>query len=145
MNGYRLLTEAEWEYAARGGIHNTDNYIYSGSNIIDDVAWYDSNSGNVTHPVRTKLPNQLGIFDMSGNIWEWCWDRWYGTYYQNCYDLGTVTNPTGVTYDGTPRSIRSGIWVSQDYRCQVDWRASGWPEQEYFEYGFRVARSSVSK
>ncbi|MCL1946842.1 MAG: formylglycine-generating enzyme family protein [Chitinivibrionia bacterium] len=83
-----LPTEAQWEFAARGGV-NSKGYIYSGSNTIGDVAWYSGNSGGSTHPVGQKQANELGIHDMSGNVWEWCSD-WYGS-----YSTTAVTNPTG--------------------------------------------------
>jgi len=77
--GYRLPTEAQWEYAAKGGNGSPGNYTYSGSNTVGDVAWYTNNSGSGTHPVGTKAANGLGLYDMSGNVYEWCWD-WYGSY-----------------------------------------------------------------
>ena len=138
-NGYRLPSEAEWEYAARGGIHNSDDYLYSGSDTIDDVAWYYSNSGDISHPVGTRLPNQLGLYDMSGNVNEWCWD-WYGT-----YTSGAQTNPTGPT-TGTERVLRDGFWNSDMLHCQVSMRESfnpfygmGYPM--FGRTGFRLART----
>lgn len=94
-NGYRLPTEAEWEYAARGG-NLSKGYKYIGSNNPDEVAWYWDNSQHRTHPVGQKMSNELGIYDMGGNNWEWCWDWYEGTkYYNYCLGLGTVENPTG--------------------------------------------------
>ena len=101
---FRLPTEAEWEYAARGG-NRSRGYKYSGSNVLSDVAWYDDNSGGKTHPVGSKSPNELGLYDMSGNVWEWCSD-WYGT-----YSSSSQTNPTGASC-GSSRVRRGGGWHS---------------------------------
>jgi sulfatase modifying factor 1 len=100
-DGYRLPTEAQWEYVARGGA-STLGHTYSGSNNIDTVAWYSSNSGSKTHATGGKTANELGLFDMSGNVWEWCWD-WYGS-----YPSGTQTDPVGAA-SGTIRVYRGGF------------------------------------
>ena len=105
---FRLPTEAEWEFACRGG-NKSNGYKYSGSDNLGTVAWYDDNSGNKTHSVATKSPNELGIYDMSGNVWEWCAD-WYGD-----YSSGAQTNPTGPL-SGSGRVGRGGSW-SNDVRC----------------------------
>ena len=98
---FRLPTEAEWEFAARGG-NCSRHYKYSGSNNIGDVAWYDGNS-NRTHPVGTKQANELGLYDMSGNVWEWCSD-WYGSY--SFYSQNDPTGPNSGSY----RVLRGGSW-----------------------------------
>lgn len=109
-NGYRMPTEAEWEYAARGGIYSSDNYRYGGTDIADEAGWSVENSGETSHPVASKLPNQLGLYDMSGNVAEWCWDRHDNTnsYYQSCYNSGSVTDPTGLYPANNIWIIRGG-------------------------------------
>lgn len=138
-NGYRLPTEAEWEYAARGGIEseNPNSRLYSGSNNIDDVAWYDSNSGRKTHQVGTKRQNELGIYDMTGNVWEWCWD-WYGSGY---YSKSPKSNPKGAD-SGSYRILRGGSWSNVlDYYCRVASRGINDPGSSGSNYGFRFLRT----
>ncbi len=131
--GYRLPTEAEWEYAAKGG-NQTQGYTYSGSNTLDDVAWYDENSNGTTHTVGTKAANELGIYDMSGNVWEWCWD-WYGT-----YSSTAETNPQGPA-SGEYRVIRGGSWYSLDLNCRSSNRYGNFADNRFNYLGLRVARS----
>ena len=128
---YVLPTEAQWEYAARGGVKSR-GYKYSGSNTIDDVAWYDGNSGFAAHPVGTKLPNELGIYDMSGNVWEWCSD-WYSDY----SDV-SQTDPTGPS-SGSIRVYRGGGWHDDAWYCRVSFRDGDLPGGRYGDLGFRVA------
>ena len=127
---FRLPTEAEWEYAARGG-NQSKGYKYSGSNSIGDVAWYYDNSSSKTHPVGQKTPNELGIYDMSGNVWEWCGD-WYGS-----YSSSSQTNPTGPS-SGSFRVLRGGSWSYIAGSCRVS-RRSYDPDYRSDNYGFRLA------
>ena len=117
-NGYRLLSSNEWEYAARGG-NKSKNYKYSGSNNIDEVAWYYENSGNQTYPVGVKKENELGIYDMSGNVWEWCFD----------------------TINVSSRVLRGGSWCYGAYGCGVDYVISNDPVSRYGGIGVRYGRT----
>ena len=130
---YRLPTEAEWEYAARGG-NRSQGYTYSGSNTIDNVAWCKDNSSSKTHPVGEKQANELGIYDMSGNVWEWCSD-WY-----DAYSSGSQTNPTGPN-SGSNRVLRGGSWINNATNCRVVYRNFAAPSHRSFLIGFRLALS----
>ena len=132
---FRLPTEAEWEYAARGG-NRSRGYQYSGSKKIDDVAWYRNNSGSKTHNVGTKAPNELGIYDMSGNVWEWCQD-WYGDYHGY-----SQTNPTGPS-SGSDRVNRGGGWDYDARICRVAYRSLNAPDVRFSLLGLRLALSQL--
>jgi formylglycine-generating enzyme required for sulfatase activity len=129
---YRLPTEAEWEYAARGG-SLSHGYIYSGSNNINEVAWYEGNSGGKTHSVGTKQPNELGIYDMSGNVCEWCSD-WYGKYKRRLQI--NLQCPPRKKY----RVIRGGSWYILASYCRVTHRYYYIPTVSYSIVGFRIVR-----
>ena len=128
---FRLLTEAEWEFAARGG-NKSKGYIYSGSNNLDNVAWHHLNSGNVTHEIATKSPNELGIYDMSGNVWEWCQD-WYGN-----YSSSAQTNPIGPS-SGSRRVYRGGSWNYYATHCRTAYRCFITPTYAGYDLGVRLA------
>ena len=129
---FRLPTEAEWEYAARGGSKSRKTK-YSGGSDIDSVAWYDGNSGNKTHPVKEKSPNELGLYDMSGNVWEWCED-WYGKYKRS-----SQSNPNGPS-TGSSRVSRGGSWYSYARNCRVSNRSSSTPDDRNISLGLRLAQ-----
>jgi formylglycine-generating enzyme required for sulfatase activity len=132
-NGFRLPTEAEWEYAARGG-RFSGGFKFTGNSILDAVGWYDANSKKKTHPVGQKQGNELGLHDMSGNVWEWCWD-WYGS-----YTVGGQTDPLGAT-TGYKRVVRGGSWHSSEKLARVSYRSSFDTDYGSFQYdgGLRVA------
>ena len=129
-NGYRLPTEAEWEWLARGG----ENYEYAGSDNVDDVAWYTSNTNDTgTREVKTKAPNGYGLYDMSGNVWEWCWD-WYGSISSSSAADGAAS--------GDFRVQRGGSWYYGDYGCPVAYSVHIFPNFLNHDYGFRVVRQA---
>ena len=130
---FRLPTEAEWEYAARGG-NKSRGYQYSGSNNPSNVAWYDDNSGDKTHAVGTKQPNELGIYDMSGNVWEWCQD-WYET-----YSSSSQVNPTGAN-SGSCRVVRGVSWYNNARNCRLSLRGSNTPDFRSSNLGLRLVLS----
>ena len=130
---FRMPTEAEWEFAARGG-NKSKGYTYSGSNEIGDVAWYTDNSSGKTHTVKTKAANELGIYDMSGNVWEWCSD-WYSSSY---YSSSPQNDPTGPA-TGTYRVYRGGSWYYAATYCRCDIRYRYTPSFRMHYLGFRLA------
>ncbi|MBR6200622.1 MAG: SUMF1/EgtB/PvdO family nonheme iron enzyme [Spirochaetales bacterium] len=139
-DGYRLPTEAEWEYAARGGIIGTAKSpsLYSGIGELDDVSWYESNSEGRTHQVELKSRNEMGLTDMSGNVWEWCWD-WYGAeYYKD-----NQVNPTGPK-SGKMRVNRGGAFDSYGANGTIGYRSSDYPTRKFRNVGLRLARNTGS-
>ena len=129
---FRLPTEAEWEYAARGG--HSGGSKYAGSDKIKDVAWCAANSHGSSHDVGIKNPNCLGIYDMSGNVWEWCNDFYDENYYKN----STADNPAGPA-QGTYHVHRGGSWRSGAWYCRVSNRNADDPGYSYSSLGFRLA------
>lgn len=132
---FRMPTEAEWEYAARGG-SQSKGYLYSGSNNIEDVAWYTTNSGSKTHPVKTKSPNELGLYDMSGNVRERCAD-WYDKTY---YSVTPTDDPTGPA-SGSYRVSRGGGWYDSATYCRSAARGINFPGDGSNDLGVRLALS----
>jgi len=134
-NGYRLPTEAEWEYLARGGnLTNTNQTTYSGTSDIGNLAWYTTNSGSKTHEVKKKTKNSLDLYDMSGNVWEWCWD-WYDT------NGITASTPSTGAASGSSRVRRGGGWSYDASCCTVSLRYSDYPFNRFYYDGFRVVCS----
>ncbi len=134
---YRLPTEAEWEFAARGGVLESST-IYSGSNTIDEVAEYTENNGSRPRSVGKRKPNELGLYDMSGNVWEWCGDWYSNSYYSN----SPRQNPQGPE-TGTGRVLRGGGWDSFAGSCRVSYRDYINPDDRDYSSGFRLVLSRV--
>jgi ergothioneine biosynthesis protein EgtB len=131
----RLPTEAEWEYAAKGG-KLSKGTKYSGSDNANQIAWHKANSNKTPHTIGTKSPNELGIYDMSGNVWEWCWD-WYNEDY---YKTAVKNNPTGPEM-GDKRTVKGGSWDSKTDYLRTANRVSTFPDKTHPFYGFRIAKS----
>ena len=129
---YRLPTEAEWEYAAKGG-QLSKGYKFSGADTIYDAAWIDGNSGKTSHKVGEKRANELGLYDMTGNVWEWCQD----IYAEDFYKKSPAQNPHGPKV-GTEYILRGGSWINAEFNCRMTERLSSEPTERFSNYGFRV-------
>jgi formylglycine-generating enzyme required for sulfatase activity len=133
---YRLPSESEWEYAARGGAQSSD-YTYAGSNDAKQVAWFETNAGSKTHPVKGKGPNKLGLYDMSGNVYEWCADCYHDNY------KGHPTDGTAWTSGSCNRRVlRGGSWYVINRNVRVSNRYFITPDLRYSDFGFRLARTA---
>ena len=133
-DGWRLPTEAEWEYLAKGG----ESHLYAGSDAVDAVAWCEDNSGGETHPVGQKSANAFGLYDMSGNVWEWCWD-WFGAYQQTS-PHAPQQDPKGPLR-GDQRVYRGGCWKNSSRFARVSSRFRGAPDSKSRILGFRLVRA----
>lgn len=132
-HGYRLPTEAEWEYAAKGG-KNGNQYKYAGGDDPDEVAWYAKNANRMTHPKGQKKANELGIYDMSGNVFEWCWD-WFAK-----YDKTYADNPKGAI-SGNKRVVRGNCWVNGITTIYLSRRVSRSPNSCNHHLGVRLVKT----
>ncbi|MFN8303370.1 MAG: formylglycine-generating enzyme family protein [Saprospiraceae bacterium] len=135
---FRLPTEAEWEYAARGGPYHKDGLLYAGSNKLKEVGWFDENSHLETKPVGLKRPNQLGLYDMSGNVWEWVQDQWHGNYNGAPEDGSAWEDQKG---EGVVRVIRGGSYWGAARSCRAASRFLNHPAGDARGHGFRLAAS----
>ena len=141
-NGYRLPTGAEWEFAARGGVRGAISEEplrkahYAGGSDADKVAWYDRNSAKTSHETGTKQANELGLFDMSGNVWEWCWD-WYGD-----YPRAAVKDPEGAIKGAGQKVLRGGAWFTPMNLLRVTYRYWNAPTFKVNSVGFRLAQNA---
>lgn len=131
----RLPTEAEWEFSARGG-NKSKKYKYSGSNQINSVAWYNKNADSKTHIVSSKAPNELNLYDMTGNVWEWCMD-YYGNYH------GEPQNNPQRPSEGNERTQRGGSWRNYEYQLRLTARRGKKPEYKYDDVGFRLVKEQI--
>ena len=135
-NGYRLPTEAEWEFAAIGGV-KSKGYRYAGSDLLDEVAWYSKNAEKTTHPRGQKLPNELGLYDMCGNVFEWCWDWW------DKFDCDFMDNPTGPA-TGKMKVVRGNNWVNGATTSDLNRRVHRGVNAATHHQGFRIVRSTMT-
>ena len=136
---YRLPTEAEWEYACRAG--STGNFCFGDDEArLGEYAWYSGNSDNKTHPVGEKKPNAWGLYDIHGNVWEWCWNWWDDKYYERCAKQGVVADPSGPE-TGSSRLYRGGSWDYDAVDCGSGYRYWDEPVMRWYYLGLRLARS----
>lgn len=137
---YRLPTEAQWEYASRGGKYRRD-LTYAGSNNLYEVSWYSKNSQDISQPVGRKRPNELGLYDLSGNLDEWCQDWYSEDYYKTCAKQGVPHDPEGPK-KGEYRVVRGGSWDSYVKNCRVAFRPEYLPSAHLNDIGLRLSRTS---